>query len=225
MRNTVPAKAPPNPSVVAEQLAALGTRIRARRKALRVSATALAEAAGMSRVSVHRIEQGEPSVTMGAYLNVLAALGMTFSAAVVADEASEMAADDKAGWLPARVRLADYPALKQLAWQVQGVDELTPREALGIYERNWRHLDEAAPTIPGQSADDAGAQTSPAPGVSAPPKASRTTENLHPLPWCGATAPGGSSRKTSAPSGWRRASTRPPRRALLTREGMCRSNA
>ena len=144
MRNTMPAKAPPNPAVVTEQLAALGARIRAQRKALRVSATALAEAAGMSRVSVHRIEQGEPSVTMGAYLNVLAALGMTFSAAVVADEASEMAADDKAGWLPARVRLADYPALKQLAWQVQGVDELTPREALGIYERNWRHLDEAA---------------------------------------------------------------------------------
>ena len=34
--------------------------------------------------------------------------------------------------------------LQQLAWQVQGSDELTPREALGIYERNWRHLDEAA---------------------------------------------------------------------------------
>ena len=118
MRNTVPAKAPPNPSVVAEQLAALGTRIRARRKALRVSATALAEAAGMSRVSVHRIEQGESSVTMGAYLNVLAALGMTFSATVVADEPSEKAADDKAGWLPARVRLADFPQLKQLAWRM-----------------------------------------------------------------------------------------------------------
>ncbi len=140
----MPAKAPPNPAIVAKQLAALGTRIRAQRKALRVSATALAEASGMSRVSVHRIEQGEPSVTMGAYLNVLAALGMTFSAAVVGDAPSETVADDRAGWLPARVRLADYPALKQLAWQVQGTDELMPREALGIYERNWRHIDEAA---------------------------------------------------------------------------------
>lgn len=140
----MPAKSPAPPSVVTEQLAALGARIRAQRKSLRVSATALAEASGMSRVSVHRIEQGEPSVTMGAYLNVLAALGMTFSAAAVGDEASENTADDMAGWLPARVRLADFPALKQLAWQVQGVDELTPREALGIYERNWRHLDEAA---------------------------------------------------------------------------------
>lgn len=140
----MPAKSPENPAAVTEQLAVLGARIRAQRKALRVSATALAEAAGMSRVSVHRIEQGEPSVTIGAYLNALAALGMTFSAEAVADEASKNTADDKAGWLPARVRLADYPALKQLAWQVQGTDELTPREALGIYERNWRHVDEGA---------------------------------------------------------------------------------
>lgn len=144
IRNTMASKSPANPAVVTEQLSALGARIRAQRKALRVSATALAEASGMSRVSVHRIEQGEPSVTMGAYLNVLAALGMTFSATVVGDEPPAKAANDKAGWLPARVRLTDYPALKQLAWQVQGTDELTPREALGIYERNWRHLDEAA---------------------------------------------------------------------------------
>ena len=140
----MPAKSPPNPSVVVEQLAALGARIRARRKMLHVNATALAEAAGLSRVSVHRIEQGEPSVTMGAYLNVLAALGMTLSVMEESDESSNDAADDKAGWLPARVRLADYPALKHLAWQVQGTDALTPREALGIYERNWRHVDEAA---------------------------------------------------------------------------------
>jgi len=36
-----------------------------KRKALRVSATVAAEAAGMSRVTLHRIEKGEPSVTMG----------------------------------------------------------------------------------------------------------------------------------------------------------------
>ena len=48
------------------------------------------------------------------------------------------------GWVPARVRIADYPQLKQLAWQVHGTDELTPAEALSIYTRNWRHLDLAA---------------------------------------------------------------------------------
>lgn len=139
----MPATNPEVSPAIAEQLAALGVRIRAQRKALGVSATALAEAAGMSRVTVHRIEKGEPSVTMGAYLNVLVALGMTFSAALDSAAAAQVPADDKAGWLPARVRLADYPALRQLAWQVQGTDALTPREALGIYERNWRHLDEA----------------------------------------------------------------------------------
>lgn len=140
----MPAKAPPTPSLVSEQLAALGAKICARRKALKVSATALAEAAGMSRVTVHRIEQGEPSVTMGAYLNALAALGMRLLAIEADAELSPSSTDDKAGWIPVRVRLADYPELKQLAWQVQGVDELTPREALGIYERNWRYLDEVA---------------------------------------------------------------------------------
>lgn len=139
----MPAKSPPLASPVADQLATLGARIRAHRKALRVSATALAEAAGMSRVSVHRIEQGEPSVTMGAYLNVLAALGMTFSATETAAASEQNAVDERAGWLPVRIRLADYPQLKQLAWQLQGTDELTPREAQGIYQRNWRHLDEA----------------------------------------------------------------------------------
>ncbi len=96
----------------------------------------------MSRVSVHRIEQGEPSVTMGAYLNVLAAIGLTLSASETAAASQPNTADDRAGWLPLRIRLARYPQLKQLAWQVQGTDELTPREALGIYQRNWRHLDE-----------------------------------------------------------------------------------
>lgn len=51
----------------------------------------------MSRVSVHRIEQGEPSVTMGAYLNVLAALGMNFWATDAGEAPSKSTADDKAG--------------------------------------------------------------------------------------------------------------------------------
>ena len=140
----MPSKTPPSLPAVTEQLAALGARIRARRKALKVSATALAEAAGMSRVSVHRIERGEPSVTMGAYLNVLAALGMSLAATDEDNTPADKGADGMAGWLPARVRLAEYPQLKKLAWQVQGVDELTPREALGIYERNARHLDDTA---------------------------------------------------------------------------------
>ncbi len=45
---------------IAGALPALGAGIRARRKQLRVSATAAAEAAGLSRVTLHRIERAHP---------------------------------------------------------------------------------------------------------------------------------------------------------------------
>ena len=129
-------------NATATRLAALGQQIRTRRKALRLSATVTAEAAGLSRVTLHRMEKGAPAVTMAAYLNVMAALGLDFSLSLPADDPTAAApAADHTGWIPARVRLGDYPQLKQLAWHVQGVDELTPAEALGIYERNWRHID------------------------------------------------------------------------------------
>ncbi len=95
----------------------------------------------MSRVTLHRIESGEPSVTMGAYLNAMEALGMDFGIVKPADVSADPFNGDHKGWIPARIRLADYPQLKQLAWQVHGVDELTPMEALSIYERNWRHVE------------------------------------------------------------------------------------
>ena len=141
MRNIMPARPPLIASTSAKKLGALGQRIRAHRKLLRISATAAAEAAGMSRVTLHRIENGEPSVTMGAYLNAMAALGLDFGITRPPDQAAESTDDDRQGWIPARIRLADYPQLKQLAWQVHGTDELTPGEALSIYERNWRHVD------------------------------------------------------------------------------------
>ena len=42
------------------------------------------------------------------------------------------------------MRLADFPQLKRLAWQLHDVDELSPADALNLYERNWRHIDQAA---------------------------------------------------------------------------------
>lgn len=74
---------------------------------------ATAEAAGLSRVTLYRIEQGEPSVAMGAYLNVAHALGVEVGL-------SEPGAREPAPGLPRRVRPADYPQLEKLAWQVRG---------------------------------------------------------------------------------------------------------
>jgi transcriptional regulator with XRE-family HTH domain len=127
----------------AQKLIAIGQQIHAQRKALKINATAAAEASGISRVTLYRIEHGEPSVTMGAYMNALAALGLDLRMASSTEVVAEPTAHPPL-WIPARVRLADYPQLKQLAWQVQGTDELTPAEALSIYERNARHLDTQA---------------------------------------------------------------------------------
>lgn len=150
----MPAKPPITTGIAADQLIALGQQIRAHRKALRISATTLAEAAGMSRVTLHRIEKGEPAVTMGAYANAMAALGLNFGLVVPASEAGLSQQVSREGWIPARVRLADYPQLKQLAWQVQGVDTLSLLEAWDIYERNWRHVDEQALSVDEQQLID-----------------------------------------------------------------------
>jgi transcriptional regulator with XRE-family HTH domain len=138
----MPAKSPLLPTAVADSLVALGQKIRAQRKALDISAVTAAQAAGMSRVTWHRLEKGEPSVTMGAYLNAAAALGLRLEVALPGNATVTPA--DTRGWIPVRIRLSDYPQLKQLAWQLQGATELTPVEALSIYERNARHLDMAA---------------------------------------------------------------------------------
>ena len=136
----MPAPSPELTTRAAEALASIGARARDRRKGLRISAVAAAEAAGISRVTLHRIEKGEPAVTIGAYVRVLLALGLDVVLRS-AEEPEPPAHAQRAGWLPARIRIADYPWLKELAWQLHGPQELTPREALGIYERNWRHLD------------------------------------------------------------------------------------
>jgi transcriptional regulator with XRE-family HTH domain len=125
----------------AAKLAALGAHIRAQRKTLHVSATAAAEAAGLSRVTLHRIERGEPSVAMGLYLSAIAALGLELA---LSD--AHAGPRDEAAVLPERLRLDTLPQLHRLAWQLNGAAELTPKEALDLYERNWRHVDTAAMT-------------------------------------------------------------------------------
>jgi transcriptional regulator with XRE-family HTH domain len=122
---------------VNDVLIELGRKIRAQRKTLGVNATATAEAAGISRVTLHRLERGEPTVNMGAYASVMLALGLNLAIGTRVDETH-------AGFIPVRIHLDDYPQLKKLAWQIKADTDLTPIEALGIYERNWRHLDHLA---------------------------------------------------------------------------------
>ena len=141
----MPANSPALTPQAADSLIAIGQMVRVRRKSLRISAVAAAEAAGISRVTLHRIEKGEPSVTMGAYMAAFVALGLDADVTPRGPNTSAVM-NDRKGWIPARVRVADYPKLKEIAWQAHGTPELTPREALGIYERNWRHINPATLT-------------------------------------------------------------------------------
>ncbi len=74
-----------------EVLHALGARIRRARKDLGLTAQDVADAAGISRVTLHRIEKGEPSVTMAAYANVMQMVGLPLT--VPADVKADADAD------------------------------------------------------------------------------------------------------------------------------------
>lgn len=118
----------------------LGSTLRARRKALAISATAAAEAAQISRVTWHRLEKGELTVALGSFLASAQVLGMAVDLQV--EEEPRPAGDlPLNAWLPLQIRLGDYPQLRALAWQVgDAAERLAPHEVLGLYERNWRHV-------------------------------------------------------------------------------------
>jgi hypothetical protein len=74
---------------------------------------------------------------MGAYLSAIDAVGLQLELR----DSQTLPAPADTGSLPERVRLAAFPQLKRLAWQLHDVDELSPADALNLYERNWRHID------------------------------------------------------------------------------------
>lgn len=130
--------------------ARLGRTLRARRKALRITMVAAAEAAGISRVTWHRLEKGEASVAWASVLAAAAVLGLRVQ---VIEDAGQTNASPPLqagdGWVPLHIPLTEFPGLRRLAWQVnEHIETLSPREAYGLYERNVRHLDEEALSDP-----------------------------------------------------------------------------
>ena len=145
----MPAAAPSPQTGDQELLQVIGCRIKERRRELGLTAVATAGAAGISRVTLHRIEKGTASVTVGALMNVLNALDLPLAElqANGRSEAKEKPlssseASIPACLIPAFIDLAAYPALRQLAWHVHGNTVLTRQEAAGIYERHHRHLNQ-----------------------------------------------------------------------------------
>ncbi len=135
----MPAKSPALTKKPEQALLDLGQLLRDRRKELGINATVAAEAAEISRVTLYRIEKGEPSVTMGAYLNVISALGLKID--LQDSVTTKNIETSKPAKLPQKIPISKYRELKRLAWQLKDTKELTPQEALNIYERNWRHID------------------------------------------------------------------------------------
>jgi transcriptional regulator with XRE-family HTH domain len=137
----MPAKAPRAVSGVSEKAALIGQKIRSRRKELGVSAISAAQAAEMSRITWHRIEKGELSVTLGAYLNALKVLDLDFRILRPSDSISNPEAEET---LPEEIEIAAFPQLRQLAWHIPEAEKISPREAFDIYERHQRHLNQEA---------------------------------------------------------------------------------
>ena len=59
-----------------KMLETLGANIKLARKRRRITTIQAAERAGINRTTIYQIEKGSPSVSMGAYFNVLRVLGL-----------------------------------------------------------------------------------------------------------------------------------------------------
>ena len=72
------------------QAEALGQRLRDARLRRRMAATVMAERAGISRDTLHRLEKGDVSISLAGFLRVLQVLGL-------ADDVEAIARDDVLG--------------------------------------------------------------------------------------------------------------------------------
>jgi transcriptional regulator with XRE-family HTH domain len=102
-------KVPSRPVVpipVTRALRKLGHDIRDARRRRRIQVAILAQRASIGRMTLNRIEKGDPRVSLGAYATVLFALGMADRLADVADPRHDsvgLALEEE--HLPERIRL------------------------------------------------------------------------------------------------------------------------
>jgi DNA-binding XRE family transcriptional regulator len=69
----------------------LGDRIKRMRKMRGLGTVAMAQQVGMSRTTLYAVEAGDPNVSMGSYLRVMACLGMSGELAMVASDVMQAA--------------------------------------------------------------------------------------------------------------------------------------
>jgi transcriptional regulator with XRE-family HTH domain len=160
----MPAKPSPLPATLESLLVALGTRVRHARLRRHLTASAVADDAGITRTTLHRVERGAPAITIGTFVKVMGVLDLASDLALLArdDTAGRRLQDERlprarrasrpARREPQRIRLDRYPQLQSIAWHLGSrVTDLAPEEAFALYERNWRHVDRAA-MLPAEAA-------------------------------------------------------------------------
>lgn len=82
----MPAKAQPTFMSETALLTALGGRLRLARLRRKFSAETVAVRAGVSRMTLHRAENGDPAVTLGTYLKILGVLHLERDLELVAQD-------------------------------------------------------------------------------------------------------------------------------------------
>jgi transcriptional regulator with XRE-family HTH domain len=95
------------PVPVIRALRKLGHNIHDARRRRRIPAAILAERASISRMTLSKVEKGEPGVSLGTYATVLFTLGMVERLADVADPRHDtVGLELEAEQLPQRIRLS-----------------------------------------------------------------------------------------------------------------------
>ena len=95
------------PVPVSRALRKLGHDIRDARRRRRIPVAILAERASISRMTLNKVEKGDPGVSLGTYATILFALGMADRLADVADPRHDtVGLELEEEHLPERIRLS-----------------------------------------------------------------------------------------------------------------------
>ena len=93
------------PRAARQALTKLGEDITVARKKRRISTVSMAERAFISRGTLHKVERGDPSVSMGIYATVLSILGLADGLGQVADRRNDpLGLDIDEDRLPKRIQ-------------------------------------------------------------------------------------------------------------------------
>jgi transcriptional regulator with XRE-family HTH domain len=102
------------PLPVKRALEKLGADVSDARRRRRIPMALMAERAGIGRMTLVRIEQGDPAVSLGAYARILFVLGLTSRLNELADASHDttgLALEEER--LPRRIRLSSKPKSKK----------------------------------------------------------------------------------------------------------------